>query len=169
MTKVCSVEGCGGKHFGRGLCQKHYNAQRRQSPEHQEYKRQYMRQYMAVFRQDPEYREHVRQYTAEYNRTPEGITAQLNGNSKKRRNYTSGLVTVDRVRELLQVTECPYCGMPITEDNRHFDHIIPFAMGGTHTDDNVQILCAQCNQWKGSTTPEQFIAEVRQMVERNRK
>ena len=183
MSKVCSVEGCGEKVHGRGLCKKHYNAQyqatRYQDPEYRERARlyaatrrqdpayqEYMRQYNAARSQDPEYLEQKRQW---HRQTPEGITARLNRDSQKRGTYTSGLVTIDRVRELMEVTECPYCGMPVTEDNRHFDHVIPFVLGGTHTDDNIQVLCAQCNRWKGSTTPDAFFAEVRAMVERKRK
>lgn len=31
------------------------------------------------------------------------------------------------------------------------DHIIPIACGGSHTKDNVQLLCRKCNQDKGAT------------------
>jgi HNH endonuclease len=32
-----------------------------------------------------------------------------------------------------------------------YDHIIPLAMGGASTVQNLQILCAQCNRGKGAT------------------
>lgn len=36
------------------------------------------------------------------------------------------------------------------------DHIIPLALGGTHTKSNVQCLCRRCNQDKGATVAGQL-------------
>lgn len=41
----------------------------------------------------------------------------------------------------------------------HVDHIMPLALGGTHTADNVQVLCARCNYDKGSKHPIDFAHE----------
>ena len=39
-------------------------------------------------------------------------------------------------------------------DAAELDHIIPISKGGTHTLDNVQTLCRQCNQFKSDKMPD---------------
>ena len=45
--------------------------------------------------------------------------------------------------------ECEACGVEITPDNWHADHIIPVAFGGESTLANGQALCQPCNAAKG--------------------
>ncbi len=55
--------------------------------------------------------------------------------------------------------KCQQCGVETprklrgTHSDRapELDHVIPIACGGTHTKDNVQLLCRKCNQDKGAT------------------
>ncbi len=42
---------------------------------------------------------------------------------------------------------CCNCG---STKNLHFDHIIPRALGGSGTADNVELLCQDCNLKKGA-------------------
>jgi 5-methylcytosine-specific restriction endonuclease McrA len=43
---------------------------------------------------------------------------------------------------------CVECGSAF---DIQYDHVIPFAMGGASTVENLQILCAECNRSKGAT------------------
>lgn len=56
----------------------------------------------------------------------------------------------------LQRGKCPCCAKPLGDDY-HLDHKIPLALGGTNTDDNMQLLTAACNLQKGSKPPEAFM------------
>lgn len=42
---------------------------------------------------------------------------------------------------------CAACG---TDELLQFDHVIPVALGGASTPENLQILCAPCNREKGA-------------------
>jgi hypothetical protein len=43
---------------------------------------------------------------------------------------------------------CVACG---ADFELQFDHVIPHALGGADTVDNLQVLCAPCNQGKGAS------------------
>ena len=55
----------------------------------------------------------------------------------------------------LQKGVCPVCRKKLTR--YHLDHIFPLALGGAHTDDNVQLLCPACNLAKGAKHPVAFM------------
>jgi 5-methylcytosine-specific restriction endonuclease McrA len=45
-------------------------------------------------------------------------------------------------------------------DAPELDHIVPLALGGAHTHDNVQCLCRTCNGLKGAMHPDQWAGYV---------
>jgi len=45
--------------------------------------------------------------------------------------------------------KCKLCGITVTGDNIHFDHIKPWAKGGETVLENLQVLCAEHNLAKG--------------------
>jgi 5-methylcytosine-specific restriction endonuclease McrA len=52
------------------------------------------------------------------------------------------------------------CALPLGDDF-HLDHIVPLALGGTNTDDNIQLLRAVCNMQKHAQDPIDFMQQKR--------
>jgi hypothetical protein len=46
--------------------------------------------------------------------------------------------------------KCRLCGITVTGDNIHFDHIKPWSKGGETVFENIQVLCAKDNIAKGN-------------------
>lgn len=49
--------------------------------------------------------------------------------------------------------KCQACGDKPTTKNAvtlHIDHITPYSLGGSNSDNNLQVLCLQCNTSKGN-------------------
>jgi 5-methylcytosine-specific restriction endonuclease McrA len=45
---------------------------------------------------------------------------------------------------------CYLCQQPIPAESINFEHVIPLARGGTHTQDNIRIAHEHCNKKKGA-------------------
>ena len=58
----------------------------------------------------------------------------------------------------LQRGKCACCGLPLG-DNYHMDHIMPIVLGGSNTDDNIQLLRQRCNNEKHAKHPVSFMQE----------
>lgn len=58
----------------------------------------------------------------------------------------------------LQKGKCACCGLDLGK-NYHLDHIVPIARGGTNTDDNIQLLRAECNFSKGAKHPIEYMRQ----------
>jgi len=57
---------------------------------------------------------------------------------------------------------CRSCGMPVTDDDIHFDHVIPWSKGGPTEENNIQLLCGTCNRKKSDKFEEEFlVAELK--------
>jgi len=57
--------------------------------------------------------------------------------------------------KLSQGGQCVLCQSKL--ERFHLDHIQPLSRGGTHTDDNVQLLCPRCNLRKSNKLPHEFL------------
>jgi 5-methylcytosine-specific restriction endonuclease McrA len=58
----------------------------------------------------------------------------------------------------LQNGKCMCCSLPLG-DNYHLDHVMPLALGGSNTDDNMQLLRATCNMQKHAKHPIEFMRQ----------
>lgn len=56
----------------------------------------------------------------------------------------------------LQRGKCACCGKSLGKDF-HLDHIMPVNLGGSNTDDNIQLLRATCNRQKSAKHPVDFM------------
>lgn len=79
-------------------------------------------------------------------------------NRRTRKLESGGRLTSGLSKKLLQIQrgKCACCGNPLGDDY-HLDHIVPLALGGTNTDDNIQLLHARCNKKKGAKHPVDFM------------
>lgn len=66
-------------------------------------------------------------------------------------NYRKS-ISIEQKQILLkkQSNKCAICGSRINEQD-HADHIVPFKYVGDELPDNLQMLCAHCNQAKNSS------------------
>lgn len=78
----------------------------------------------------------------------------------RHKRRASGTLSSRIVKKLmsLQRGKCACCGIRLG-NKYHLDHIVPIALGGTNTDDNVQLLHAKCNLQKAKKHPIDFMQE----------
>lgn len=85
-----------------------------------------------------------------------------NCNYSKRSKTAGGILSLDIISKLkvIQNGVCVYCGININTNPYELDHIIPFNKGGLNTDDNVQLLCYDCNKKKYNKTHDEYIKTI---------
>ncbi|MCO7736415.1 HNH endonuclease [Brucella intermedia] len=115
-----------------------------------------------------------------FQNTPEGIEArkqwrfdnpdkvrEYNRNSKAKRKGAEGTHTAEDIRDILtrQKYKCVECGASVRKkSNRHVDHIMPIALGGTNWPFNLQVLCPSCNLSKHAKHPLEWAREKGRLV-----
>lgn len=109
--------------------------------------------------------EKVKKAKAEYRiKNPEKVKALAIVSSHGRRarlKAAAGKLSRDIFQRLvvLQMGRCACCRVALLSAKPHLDHVIPLAAGGSNSDDNVQLLCSDCNLSKGKKDPVQFMQE----------
>lgn len=88
---------------------------------------------------------------------PERALANAKVAKHRRRARTHGAkgsFSAADVREILkrQRGKCAHCRIRLGT-NKHLDHIVPLARGGSNHRSNLQFLCAPCNLAKGARDP----------------
>ena len=64
---------------------------------------------------------------------------------------------------------CQYCGVGVRRDEITYDHVVPRAIGGKTTWENIVTSCVACNQAKGGRTPGQAGMKLRSTPVKPRK
>lgn len=64
--------------------------------------------------------------------------------------------------------QCQYCGVKPKRAELNLDHVIPRALGGKSTWENVVTSCIDCNRLKGGRTPRQASMKLMKRPERPR-
>lgn len=103
-----------------------------------------------IFMTPEERRRKDREHKKRYNeRHPEQRIADSH-NRRARIRKAGGKLTAKECREILDKygNKCLKCG---STENITLDHVIPIALGGMNTADNIQTLCMMCNSFKGTS------------------
>ena len=81
-------------------------------------------------------------------------------NRRSRELFNGGKLSKGLAEKLFQLQKgkCPCCKQPLG-NNYHLDHIVPLALGGSNTDNNIQLLRKQCNNQKSAKHPIDFMQQ----------
>lgn len=82
-------------------------------------------------------------------------------NRRARKLMNGGVLSADIEQRLLSLQRgrCACgCKQPLGDDY-HLDHIMPLALGGSNTDDNIQLLRSKCNLQKHAKHPADFMRQ----------
>ena len=88
-------------------------------------------------------------------------------NQKARRMRAPGRVTADDLARTFIDSggRCAYCGIDVVPASVSFDHIVPFAKGGTNFPRNLAVSCITCQRGKFTKTPDEWAYAKDQVVQ----
>jgi len=106
-------------------------------------------------------KERVREMAAARNKANPEANRIHQHNRRAREREAVGKLSKDLAAKLfkLQRGKCACgCKQPLGDDY-HRDHIMPLALGGSNTDDNIQLLRQRCNNQKYAKDPIDFMQQ----------
>lgn len=78
--------------------------------------------------------------------------------TKELRRITRSIPRSIQFKVLLRENQvCSICKKPVSPDEIHFDHIIPWSKGGPTEESNIRLLCSECNQKRGNQFEREFL------------
>ncbi len=103
-------------------------------------------------------RERIKQLNAEWQKNNPERHRTHQHNRRARKGDNGGILSPDISGKLFsrQRGRCACCGVKLGK-TFDIDHIVPLALGGPNTDDNVQLLTPRCNRQKGAKHPVEFM------------
>lgn len=106
------------------------------------------------------WRESNPDYCAKYRAANPEAKRIIDQNRRARKRAAGGKLSSGLAVRLfdLQKGKCACCKRPLGDDY-HLDHIMPIVLGGTNTDDNMQLLRAECNLQKHAKHPVAFMQQ----------
>ena len=95
---------------------------------------------------------------ADWNNANPEARRVLNNNRRARQIAVGGQLSQGLALKLFawQRGKCACCGLALGK-NYHLDHIMPLALNGSNTDDNMQLLTQRCNNQKHAKHPVDFM------------
>jgi 5-methylcytosine-specific restriction endonuclease McrA len=82
---------------------------------------------------------------------------QLNRRARKKRSGGELSKGLPKKLMCLQRGKCACCHGDLKKLGYHLDHRIPLALGGEHSDRNIELLCPACNSSKSAKHPVEFM------------
>jgi 5-methylcytosine-specific restriction endonuclease McrA len=79
---------------------------------------------------------------------------------RARKRKAGGRHTVSDIKALMaqQHGQCAICRLFL--ETYHVDHVMPLALGGDNSKENIQLLCPTCNDKKGAMHPQDFLRKL---------
>ena len=88
-------------------------------------------------------------------------------NRRAKKKGNGGKLSKDIAQRLLNLQNgrCSCgCGASLKATGYHMDHIMPIALGGTNTDNNIQLLTPKCNLRKSAKHPDDWARENGRLI-----
>lgn len=100
----------------------------------------------------------IKKYSSIWRTENREVVRVHNQNYRIKKRENGGVLSKELPARLLRLQKgkCACCAQPLG-NNYHLDHIMPLTLGGTNTDDNIQLLRARCNMQKHAKHPIDFM------------